>query len=250
MKRTYLGLRQRDRQPAAGHLLRLLALALGGRRRRLRGDAVLRALHPGADRRGDRLPQHPDEERRTRCRRPPSWARRSRTAASGSGRPTRSRCGTSRRSAPRSSSSPERSATSHSAVRTGSTSRGLRRRRRRLRDCPAGRSAPSVSVAAALRTVLVARPRPAGRLRVRDLERARGCAASPAARRAAAVALAGLRLHAGLGSTMRPLVPGGDAQVVEEVLGGGVGLLRLVERQVQRLVDHLPAVRGRPSRRR
>ena len=77
------GLGQRDRQPAAGHLLGLLAVALGRRRRRLRRDAVLRALHPGPDRRRDRLPQHPDAATACRCRRPPSWARRSRTAASG-----------------------------------------------------------------------------------------------------------------------------------------------------------------------
>ena len=37
-----------------------------------------------------------------------------------------------------------------------------------------------------------------------------------------------------------------DALVVEEVLGGRVGLLRLLERQVQRLVDHLPAVQVGP----
>src|SRR6185295_3959295 len=37
-----------------------------------------------------------------------------------------------------------------------------------------------------------------------------------------------------------------DAEVLEEVLGRGVRLLRLVERQVQRLVDHLPAVEVRP----
>ena len=37
-----------------------------------------------------------------------------------------------------------------------------------------------------------------------------------------------------------------DALVVPEVLGGGVGLLRLVEGQVERLVDHLPAVQVRP----
>ena len=61
--------------------------------------------------------------------------------------------------------------------------------------------------------------------------------------------LAGLALHRGrvddpaLGARR-------DALVVEQVLGGGVGLLRLVERQVERLVDHLPAVRCPPSRRR
>ena len=37
-----------------------------------------------------------------------------------------------------------------------------------------------------------------------------------------------------------------DALVVPEVLGGRVGLLRLVEGQVERLVDHLPAVQVRP----
>src|SRR4029077_13647716 len=37
-----------------------------------------------------------------------------------------------------------------------------------------------------------------------------------------------------------------DALVVVEVLGGRVGLRRVLERQVQRLVDHLPAVQVRP----
>ena len=94
----------------------------------------------------------------------------------------------------------------------------------RLAAAAAGRGCGPVAVA-----------RPGGRRHARRRTRRRG-------RRGPRGACA----RPGRGSTMRPLVPGGDALVVVEVLGGGVGLLRLVERQVERLVDHLPAVQVRP----
>ena len=76
--------------------------------RRLRDDEVLRPLHRGRQRRGHRLPRHPGRRRRARADRRPSWARRSRTAASVRSARTPSRCGSSPRSAPRSTSPRER----------------------------------------------------------------------------------------------------------------------------------------------
>src|SRR5204862_6077692 len=82
----------------------------------------------------------------------------------------------------------------------------------------------------------------------RGLLPAAGAGALPAAVARRALAARGGRggvltlLRLGLGGDDPAQGVGRDAEVVVEVLGGGVGLLRLVERQVQRLVDHLPAV--------
>ena len=81
------------------------------------------------------------------------------------------------------------------------------------------------------------------RVRERDRSRARTVAGPRPARPPSS--------SRGLGSTGAgvddaALGAGRDAEVVEEVLGGRVGLLRLVEGQVERLVDHLPAVEVGP----
>ena len=56
------GLRQRRRQPRPGHLRGLLALRAGLGHRRLRHDAVVRAVRPRRQRR-HRLPRHPGRRR-------------------------------------------------------------------------------------------------------------------------------------------------------------------------------------------
>ena len=193
----------------------------------------------------------PTQERRAAADRAPSWARRSRTAASGRRTPDAIALWNF---APDRHQGRRRRLTAASATRSA-RARARRRRRRPRADrrrradgcgCPRRRSSaagrrPGAPAAAAAR-----RRRPARR---------RGCASATASRRArhgrrsaAGRPPSSLRGFGstGAGSTMRPLVPGRDAEVVEEVLGGRVGLLRLVEGQVERLVDHLPAVQVGP----
>ena len=92
------GLGQRDRQPRSRAPTRSTPGRAGPSASTTPAiDAVLRALHPGPDRRGDRLPQHPD--RATAC--PLQTAAPAGHAAVARlhpavARPTRSRCGTSR----------------------------------------------------------------------------------------------------------------------------------------------------------
>ena len=99
VRRTYLVSGSLTDNLGPGTYDGLLALALGRRDRRLRGDAVLRPVHPR--RQAPRSASTASRPRTAcRCRRSRSSARRSPTAASGRRCPTPSACGTSRRRAP------------------------------------------------------------------------------------------------------------------------------------------------------
>ena len=253
--RTYLVSGQHLRQPGHRHVPGLLALRGRRRHRRLRHHEVLRPVHHGRRGSRDRLPRHPGRRRsagadRAQLGTPLSHGcirqgPRGRDRALGV-RPRRHdgrrhRLGSAPSTVVAAAPEPRSAsgcATTVAGCRTPAVppagAPGPRRRSGWRRPARRGcrRSAPPrVRLPAAVARALRGRSLP-GRSPTRPAVDGRR--------------LAGACPRPGAGSTIRPLVPGGMPWSWNRCSRGRVGLLRLVERQVERLVDHLPAVQVGP----